>query len=570
MNPTHLLDTKTININDFFGNGKKYVVPTFQRDYAWQKDNWEDLWNDILAVNGNEEVHYLGAIVLQNKDNKVFSIIDGQQRITTITLIALACICKITELAEHNIDREANLERVQILSSKFIGEKDPSSLTYFSKLNLNENNNSLFQTYLLRLKTPKTEILRNLKDSDRLLWEAYTFFYEKINEYFALNQKGEAIAKFLTETIAEKLMFIQIVVESELRAYTVFETLNSRGLDLTVTDLLKNYLFSLASEVDLPHIQKQWNRIIDTVGLDRFPIFLRHYWISKNNLVRQEYLYKSIRQKVLNIEDLFNLLEDLETKAVVYIALQDATDELWQGNKAIKKLIRELELFQVKQCLPILLVSYEKMPDDFEKILQAIVVISFRMSVIGGYHSGKIEEVYNKASLKVANGEIQTIQQLTEAIKTLYKSDTDFRNDFSTFRLNFRKNKKLIRYILFEIENQLSGNLYDFEENTATIEHILPENYSEEWLRYFPKSTITDYTERLGNFTLLEKDKNRNIGNQVFAEKQKVFAASTFSITKKIDYPEWNADILDKRQAEMAKIATTIWRVPYYYNTENM
>ncbi len=564
MENSNLLDTKTVNSNDILGNGKKYFVPVYQRDYSWKEDNWEDLWADILMVNDSDTVHYMGAIVLQNKGNKTFVVIDGQQRLTTITIIALACIQKIKNLANAGIDKDANEERVRLLSSKFIGDKDPSSLTYFSKLRLNENNDSFFQSYILTLRTPATH--RNLKDSDKLLLKAYDFFKDKVNDYFGDASNGEYVAKFLNEIVAEKLMFIQIIVENELRAYTVFETLNSRGVGLTITDLLKNYLFSLASEVDLPHIKSQWDRIVDTIGLDNFPIYLRHYWISKNKLVRQEYLYKSIRDKISNVDELFFLLEELEKNAVVYSALNNAADELWRGNKEIKKRIKELEIFQVKQCLPLLLIAYEKAPDHFAKILKIVTVLSFRSTIIGGYHSGRLEESYNKAALKLSNKEIYTPEQVAQAVKDLYLSDTDFKNDFATISFNTRRNKKLIRYILFELENQMSngGNVYDFEDNPATIEHILPENAGPEWEQYFPKNAMENYVFRIGNYTLLEEGKNREIGNSLYDAKKPVFRSSSFIMTNSIDSHEWNASNLDKRQIELAKIATSIWRIPYF------
>ncbi|MCU0391078.1 MAG: DUF262 domain-containing HNH endonuclease family protein [Thermoflexibacter sp.] len=564
MENSNLLDTKTVSSNEVLGNGKKYIVPIYQRDYSWKEDTWEDLWSDILLVSSSEIVHDMGAIVLQSKGNDTYAIIDGQQRLTTITIIALAFIQKIKHLSEEGIEREANEERVRLLNTKFVGDKDPSSLTYFSKLTLNENNDAFFQRNILLLKRPDSIVFKKLKDSNKLLLKAYDFFYNKIEQYFLGEKRGEQIAKFLNVIVAKRLMFIQIIVENELRAYTVFETLNSRGVGLTVTDLLKNYLFSLASNIDLPRIRPQWDRIVDTIGLDNFPIFLRHYWISRSKLVRQEYLYKSIRAKIQNADDLFYLLDELEKNAVLYVALNNSSDELWRGNKEVKKHIVELEIFQVKQCLPLLLIAYEKLHDLFDKVLRIITVISFRTTIIGGYHSGRLEEVYNRASIKIANGEIINPQQLAEEIKELYLSDTDFKNDFSTISLNTRRNKKLIRYILFELENQISGGtLYDFEENSATIEHILPENAATEWEQHFSKNVIENYVFRIGNYTLLEANKNRNIGNESYADKVKVFKTSSFALTNQIDYPEWNANSIDKRQSDLAKVATSVWRTPY-------
>lgn len=566
MENSNLLDTKTVNSNEVLGNGKKYFVPLYQRDYSWKIDNWEDLWSDILLVAESDSVHYMGAIVLQSKGAKTYAIIDGQQRLTTITIIALACIQKIKDLVNQNIQKEENEERIKLLSSKFLGEKDPSSLTYFSKLKLNENNDSFFQSYILTLRKPST--LRNFKDSDKLLLNSFDFFKSKIDLYFDKNFNGENVSKFLNEIVAERLMFIQIIVENELRAYTVFETLNSRGVGLTVTDLLKNYLFSLATEIDLPHVRSQWDRIVDTIGLDNFPSFLRHYWISKNKLVRQEYLYKNIRAKILTVDDLFYLLDELEKNVILYSALGNSADEMWRGNKEVKKRIKELEIFKVKQCLPLLLIAYQKMPQSFDKVLSIVSVISFRGTVVGGNHSGKLEETYNKAALKLADGEITTPLQIAHEIKDLYLSDTDFKNDFSTISLNTRRNKKLVRYILFELENQISnsGTFYDFEDNPATIEHILPENATIDWEQNFPKNVMENYVFRIGNYTLLEEGKNSDLGNSLYDKKKSIYKSSGFKMTNSIDSIEWNANSIDKRQSSLAKIASTIWKVSYYNN----
>lgn len=115
----NLLNTSTVSFSDIIGNGKIYQVPAYQRDYSWKKDNWEDLWNDIIAISEGEAVHYMGSIVLQNKGDKVFTIIDGQQRLATLSLVVLATIKLIQDFAEKGIDSIANQERINLLSSKF-------------------------------------------------------------------------------------------------------------------------------------------------------------------------------------------------------------------------------------------------------------------------------------------------------------------------------------------------------------------------------------------------------------------------------------------------------------------
>lgn len=236
----HLLDTKTVNLNDILGNGKIYRVPQFQRDYSWEQDNWEDLWNDIEMAATSNGGHYMGSVVLQSTNGKEYLIIDGQQRFTTLTILTLAVIDAIKKLAEIGIETEANKERVEILMRQYIGQKDPTSLNYSSKLFLNENNDGFFQTRLIGFREPVNS--KKLSDSEKLMWNSYQFFKEKIKIKFK-NKSGGELAAFLNNVSGELMMFIQITVEDELNAYTVFETLNSRGVELTSTDLLKNFCF---------------------------------------------------------------------------------------------------------------------------------------------------------------------------------------------------------------------------------------------------------------------------------------------------------------------------------------
>ncbi|MCU0342096.1 MAG: DUF262 domain-containing protein, partial [Spirosomaceae bacterium] len=333
-----LLNTSTVSFSDIIGNGKLYKVPLYQRDYSWKKEHWEDLWNDILTIVRYDTVHYMGAVVFQNRGNKTYSVIDGQQRLVTLSLVVLATLHHIRSLIEQKVEVAENEERMLLLSKKFLGDKDPGSLTYSAKLELNENNNGFYQSHLMIFRTPINT--RKLRDSDALLWKGYHFFVDKIGHYFGDKPSGEGMANFLNKEIAEKLKFIQIVVEDEVNAYTVFETLNSRGERLTISDLLKNFLFSRCSTTDLPHVKEQWQRIIDTVGLEKFPTFLRHYWISKHPLINERDLFKALKMNINDAISAIDLLDELERNAQLYVALKNYHDELWQGKREIQKRIR--------------------------------------------------------------------------------------------------------------------------------------------------------------------------------------------------------------------------------------
>lgn len=559
----NLMTPSTTSLNGMLGNGIVYRVPTFQRDYSWDVDNWTDLWDDIIIALKGKRDHYMGAIVVQTSGEKQFLVIDGQQRITTLSILALAVIQNLEDLIHSNIEAEDNRTRAEELRRSFLGQRDPASLHYSSKLFLNENNDAFYQSHLLQLRKVANE--RSLSISDKLMWQAFQFFYKKVQQHFEGDLTGEKLATFLSKTVGDRLKFIKIEVEDELSAYTLFETLNYRGVDLTVTDLLKNYLFSKLSPVDLNLARESWKKISTAVGLDKFPVYLRHFWISRNDLVREEQMFKVIRNSINTVTDVFDLLNQLEAGALFYVALQDPYNREWQGQRIRRKRIREFKLFGVRQQLPLLLISKEKFEaNEFDKLLRLLSVIAFRYNLVGNRQANLLEELYNKASKKIFDGTITNAKQVFDVLKPVYVSDTDFKSDFSTMEVySYGREKKVAQYILYELENHLAQTDRDFEDDPGTIEHILPENPPDSWEVNFPHSIQSSYVYRLGNYTLLEVDKNRNCGGKVFSAKKEIYAMSQYELSRQIQSPEWNPNSLENRQNKMADWASACWRIPY-------
>lgn len=570
MSNSNLLDTKTISFNEIIRNGKIYKVPQFQRDYSWNEDNWEDLWNDIINSADSNDSHYMGSIVLQNdgKDN-VYWIIDGQQRFTTLTILALAVIKKIMDLADEGIEKENNNERVDLLIKDYIGQKDSVSLKYSSKLFLNENNDGFFQTRLINFRNPVNKL--KLNDSEKLLWEGYEFFLKKLESRFSTNENGEGYANFLNSVIGKSLLFIQITVENEVNAYTVFETLNSRGVELTSTDLLKNYLFSLVakSESDLKIVKEQWKKIIEIIGLKEFPIFLRHYLNGRRRLISKEYLFKAIKQLLSNDTDVFNLLDDLEKAAYFYVALSNPNDDFWENDKEVVNAISALKLFRVTQNKPLLLIAFEKFGIDknFKKLLKAIVTISFRYNVIGKLQANEMDKVYNKASINLSSKTKFDINSVLNDLKDIYIDDDTFKNLYlaKTLNTNNSTNKKLVRYILYNLEAQWhNGSSYDFSNDSGTIEHILPENLNENWTENFSEDDHARNLYKLGNMTILEAEKNnKQASDKSFKDKLPVLKTSKYAITNTIDFQEWNVNSIKQHQSKQANVACGRWKIQF-------
>ncbi|MEZ2228518.1 MAG: DUF262 domain-containing protein [Microcoleus sp.] len=559
---TNLLETRTTSFGDLIGNGKIYRVPPFQRDYSWTEENWEDLWQDILMLHNNLSVsHYMGAIVLQSSAtaDKEFTVIDGQQRLATLSIIAVAVIEKIRLLVEQNVQPEANRERQEILKRTYLGDRDPRSLRYSSKLFLNENNDDFYQSNLVNLRKPLN--IRSLSKSNQLLWQAFDYFSQELEKMPDIFQDGEKLTAFLGDTVAQRLLFIQISVEDELNAYTVFETLNARGLELTSTDLLKNYLFSLfQGPDDLKAAQRQWKRIINMVQMEEFPAFLRYYLSLNYSRVRRERLFKLVRESVKNAQQAFDLLDKLENFSSLFVALGSPNDEFWRDTPQNQPYIRALNLFRVKQVYPTLFAAYQRFSaEDFTRLLKLVVAISFRYSIVSSLNPNELELLYNNAALDIASGKITGMRQVFDTLRPGYVKDEKFQQDFALLSLSTKGQKrKLVRYIFCNLEADESG--IEVNEDSFSIEHILPEVPTDDWRQNFTDVQIEEMVYRLGNLSLLEPSFNRDIGQKNYQIKREKYQQSVYALTKNILAEDWTPDAIAARQRNLARRAVHIWQ----------
>ena len=557
-------NTSNKSFRQMFGNGLSYKVPMFQRDYSWADDQWDDLWNDIVltAATRENDVHYMGYLVLSSTDSRVFNVIDGQQRLTTLTLLILAVLKYLDELAENGIDPEANRQRATQLRSSYIGYLDPVTLITQSKLSLNRANDAYFQTYIVPLQPlPK----QNLKFSEKLLKNAFEWFYGRINEQFSKAKSGKEIAQFI-ENVVDRLFFTVIEVNDELDAFTVFETLNSRGVKLAPIDLLKNYLFSVVNksplsshELETRRLEEQWHKIVDTIGDANLTDFLRVHWNSKNTRVRESGLFKAVRQVIDDRGKVFELVRNLDADSAVFAAFIDPDNELWTIEQ--RQYIRTLHLFKVKQPLSLLLAARRTLNDaDFTKVLRACVIISFRYNIIFSGATGDQETIYNNLAKDITLGNVKAIQDVMSRLRPIYKTDSEFKAAFSVKAFPNNSSKVAI-YILTELEKK-QGIAFDTSSSKYDLEHIFPVNPADDWPG-FPSPVTDDPQLRLGNLTLIEKTLNKNAGNRSFDEKKLIYAQSLVPSTQKIgiECDFWSKSEINDRQDRMAREATSIWRL---------
>ena len=560
--------TENNTYRKLIGNGLTYQIPRFQRDYSWTEDEWEDLWADILGTiqEGGEPAHYMGYLVLQSEDDKTFDVIDGQQRLTTLILIVLAALKNLKRLVDEKVQPDQNQRRMDQIRQTYIGYLDPVTLVSRTKLTLNRNNDSYFQTYLIPLgHLPQ----RGFRASEHSLRKAFEWFERKVREHARKTAGDEGVAlASLVETMSDRLFFTVISVTDELNAYKVFETLNARGVRLSSTDLLKNYLFSvLHRETDHAHemqvLEDRWEAMVTRLGSESFPDFLRVHWISRKSFVRQSELFKTIRSKVTSREAVFELLRGMEEDMDTYLGLTNPEASQWAPD--LRSHAQKLRMFSVRQPFPLILAGHRKLSAaDFATLLKACVTISFRYNVIGSQPTNEQERVYYAAAQKLSSGEIANAAQVLDALKAVYPADEAFKAAFADkiIRTTNSRNLRIVRYVLCSLEKQLNSAEPDFESDAFNLEHVLPQSPGAGW-DAFSEEEAEAMTYRLGNMALMAKGANKDVGNAPFVTKKPVLAASAFELTRKIaeDNADWTPERIAARQKTLSRLATSVWRV---------
>ncbi|WP_421263863.1 DUF262 domain-containing protein [Aeromonas sp. 600527] len=553
-----LMEPKNENFNELIGGSSKYLVPRFQRDYAWDIEQWEDLWNDI-AVLDDEGFHYMGYIVLQQKEQYQYEIIDGQQRLVTLSIIVLAAMKAIKDMIDKGEDKLENEERLSEITKKFVGNKNLVSLKLTSKLELNRNNNRFFQKICGDLAIPNS---RGITSTNKLIRKCFTYFCKK-----DFGKTGAEVAQFIVN-FSSSMVFTKIIVQDDLNAYKVFETLNARGVQLSTPDLLKNYLFSIVTkdesidDEELDELDEQWSEMISDVGENNVSDYVRYHYNSQRKMVTKNELYSAMRKVVQTPEEAYKYLKSLIEYAPIYSSLINPNDSWWADQDPLYRDAREylsgIRLFNIKQPLAVLLPAFKMFtPSEFVKVVKYLYVMSIRYNVICHLSPSEQESVYNLIAINVSNGTYKRASNVknSDEFHRLYPNDNTFFNSFEFHKMPSRQTARKIRYLLAEIEGYL-GNKCDYDK--LTLEHICPYHPEQIWVDSFGEG-VSDVKDRLGNMLLLDKD---NLKRASFLEKKKAYAESKFKIANKVSlYNEWNQDNVNDLQKWMSEVATKVWRV---------
>lgn len=421
------------SISNILLNDVRYIVPPYQRDYSWTAEQLENFWNDILEVK-NSKSHFFGSMIFQKSDdNKELIVIDGQQRLATITIL----LAVIRDILYKEGDQKASI----LINQNYILKAFEDNKE-FRKLSLNLSNDHYF--YYCIQKELSDSQRQSFKDyektlsktgkSNKLLKSSYEYFDAQIVNYIKdFDKIGKTL--FLTDlskTIREKFIFINIIVGSEEEAYLIFETINDRGLDLSVSDLFKNYLIRKSNEEKRKEIVESWNDITKKLD-EKLRPFLLHYWLYKIEDTTERKLFSRLQLKIeKNQTTVQNFINDLRREAHIYSQFLNPELKFWKDEE-ILEILDDYNTLGITQSLPVLMSGkalYSLDPKKFKELLKLMISFTFRYTTICNFANNDLDKKFNLITKKMRNGEITEIEQIKGVLKEIDPTEKQFYDSF--------------------------------------------------------------------------------------------------------------------------------------------
>lgn len=544
---------------------RQLAVPIYQRPYAWEEKNISDLFSDIHnAISSNENEYFLGTIVLSEKENSSeLEIVDGQQRITSI-VIFLSSIRDYFEC--NNQQRQA-----ASIQNDFISGYDRQRDENLPKLKLGQLDNTFFRKYIVDKEIEEKQI----KDSHRRIATTKKLATEQIEKLVKASNQDLNLLHEWIKFIEEKLKVVSIIVPSKANAFTIFETLNDRGIELAQVDLLKNYLYSKSAGDRLEEIQNLWiemtSKIESAENESLILTYIRHHWSSQYGLTREKNreLYNGIKSNIRNSSQAVSFVDNLNKDTGLYLAIINHNHQYWNDfDQTVKQHVETLNFFKLEQFRPLLLAILKKFKDkkEVKKALKLIVSWLVRNLITGSLGGGTLEKEYANKAKKVFNEEIKSAKELREDLKKLIPDDAEFKEKFIAATVS---TEKYARYYLRAIENQKKGItspelIVNSDPDVVNLEHILPKNPHKNWSN-FNEDQVVSLNKRIGNLTLMQNKLNSEQGNEPFSQKKIYFMSSDLWITKMIadNYDGWTPDNIRDRQEKLANIAVQTWNLNF-------
>jgi uncharacterized protein with ParB-like and HNH nuclease domain len=589
------LEAKQMSVSSLVSSARYgFSIPDFQRNYAWGDSQLEQFWTDITAVaEGKFPDHFLGPIVLLDSDNRK-PVIDGQQRLTT--LVILAGVIRDKFVIEYKDPRYTVDGTSQVFSNLLNPLLFLSDLTS-PMMQGNYQIKSVLESFVL--KHPKSDHRKNFgerssamtsveKRSSKNVQNAHMFFKAKLKKWIEENSpiiesQLEAMRKLVT-AINEQIQFLTIEVENEDDAFTIFETLNERGLKLSPADLIKSYILRKIIEenstADREEIIDVWDQIMEALGDYDVTNFLRHYLLTVHaDPIQKKVIFTKIKEEIEPKDRKIapvsprKKLEDLKFAALNYSQLlvngytNIDSSEIEVALKKLNMIGDNHRIFLLK----VLQTGFSG--NDLLLAIRSVEKLMFRW-VICGENAQVLENQLQAASHLVKKLDGDSLIKACQYLVNSCPSDEEF-----SLALKSRsfKDTKLQAYALRNLNFALTGSEVTTNKKNVSVEHIAPQKPDDtQWYTNVAPKEVNDpdskskvyddFVYKWGNITILEQKLNSSVQNAVWEVKKigtgkyKGYEDSTIKSTVELlSIENWTADVIDQRTAWFAAAALKIW-----------
>jgi hypothetical protein len=493
----------------------RFAVPNHQRDYSWTDEEVRQLFDDIeTALEKDSSVYFLGLMVFLNAPKGQLIVLDGQQRLATAVIVLSAIRAWFLQYTEYQSDAAK-------IQEWFIGRSELGAHTPEPRLSMNSANDKTFNDFVIKavaLKDIRAALEKMKKqDRNRKLLEAAVYAHDRIAQLATKIGDHKTAAKYLYRLVnflRDKVSVVKLSVASEEAAYTIFETLNDRGLDLSPLDLVKNHLFGKAdekSEEAVRDMEERWAQMMATLSNVRADNFLKAFWTMRHGRIRSVDLFSAFKREYATPDAAIDLSIDMLASAEKYAAIDSADDPVWAPYGAdARNTVRSVRILGSQQSHPVILAALSKFDvKEMSRLLRLLEVVIVRYLLIGGGNTGRFETTCAILARKIHAKEIKTAADAFQELKDTYPLDDDFQQ---AFRVKQERSNQKVQYFLRCVEQhaiQQQAGKSELKPGDLTIEHILPKNPGAEWeavIKADP-TIVEDCAVRIGNTVLLSTRK---------------------------------------------------------------
>jgi uncharacterized protein with ParB-like and HNH nuclease domain len=572
------MKAESLKISKVFnvGGDVHYVLPHFQREYAWEKENWQTLLNDVMGVYDvydPEKVpeHFMGALVViqsgtQNGVVPVFRLVDGQQRLTTISLM----LCALGQIITTS--HPSLYKRIR----RLLTNPDESDHLFFKLLPTTKYGDREAYLSLLNEKPFPDGI-------DSKIPESYRFFFK---EFETKMKHANIDPERLFLVLANSLQVVFITLDAGERPYEIFESLNHKGKLLSQADLVRNYIAMKLPENRQNEIfEKYWSKIenllqekrtVGRSGLGEMTAFLRHYLTFRNELLcNEEHVYERFRDR---IEGEFSSQTDFEQEIATLKNFAECYDRLLrpenEPDERIRVRLRRLNTLEISTAYPFLLVVYNSFvqgkinKNDFIdglSIIENYIVRRYLTHEPTNYLNKMFPILWRELA------PTQFVESLRKVIVTKnYPSDNRIKREIITLPLYDKRSQTREKIVLIlesinrHLSTQAKSGGYTILDDSATVEHILPQSPSSDWKKYLGEALedTYEYLHTIGNLTLVTQEWNSELSNAPFRQKKERLSKHELRLNSEYfsrSIEKWDESSIQARANFMIDAILSLW-----------